>query len=136
MRRFLYINIYNFLLVFAGTFVLLLPFYKINKYIFIVQSIIALYLLITARNLFATWDDKKTKIKILIGKNREEFRPDTFEVFMQYPCSRLLVRHVLSELGKSHEYKNLLKFKKPLLTNIIESCTPVKTVVYINEDFK
>lgn len=120
----------------AGIFVLLLPFYKINKYIFIAQAVIALYLFITARNLFATWHDKKVKIDILLGKNRDEFRPDTFEVFMQYPCSRLLVRHVLSKLGKSNEYKNLLKFKRPLIENIIEGYKPVKTVVFINENFK
>ena len=127
-------NIYSFVPVFAGTLVLLLPFYKINKYIFIVQVIIAFCLFIFAVKLFSVWEDKKIKRQVLLGKNRDKFRPDTFEIFMQAPCGRLIVRSVLSELCKSGEYKNLLKLKKPVLIAMKENCKPVKTAVYINED--
>jgi len=134
MLRFLYLNIYSFVPIFAGALVLLLPFYKINKYIFIVQIIITFCLFILAAKLFCAWEDKKKKRQVLLGKNRDVFRPDTFEVFMQAPCGRLIVQSVLSELCKSGEYKNLLKFKKPVLVAIKENFKPVKTVVYINED--
>ena len=134
MPRFLYLNIYSFLLVCAGILVILLPFYKISKWILIAQGIIALYLFITGCRLFSTWDDKKAKIVILLGKNKDEFRPDTFEVFMQAPCGRLVVKTVLADLGKSHEYRNLLKLKKPFLENIKENCRPTKAVIYINEE--
>ena len=81
------------------------------------------------------WEDKKIKREILVKKNKEEFRHDTFEVFMQAPCGRLIVRSVLAEIGKKSEYKNLLHMKKPLLTTMKESCTPVRTTVYINEEY-
>ena len=134
MPRFLYLNLYSFLLLIAGILVILLPFYKISKWVLIPQGIIALYLLVTGGKLFSTWDDKKAKISILLGKNKDEFRPDTFEVFMQAPCGRLVTKTVLADLGKSHEYRNLLKFKKPFLKAIKESCKPTKAVIYINEE--
>jgi len=135
MLRFLYLNIYSFLCIIAGILVVLLPFYKISKWILIAQGIIALFLLVTGCNLFATWDDKKKKIAILLGKNKDEFRPDTFEVFMQAPCGRLVVREVLADLGKSHEYRNLLKFKKPFLVSLKDDCTPTEAIIYINEEY-
>jgi len=120
--------------VLAGTLVIFLPFYKINNYFFIAQGVITLCLFISGLKLFSSWEDKKIKRKILLGKNCEMFRPDTFEVFMQAPCGRLIVRSVLNELGKSYEYKNLLKLKKPVLTAFKENCIPVKTVIYFNEN--
>lgn len=111
----------------------MLPFYRIRIWILIIQGIIALYLFVTAGKLFATWDEKKRKIKFLVAKNHTEFRSETFEVFMQAPCGRLVVKSVLSELGKSDEYRNLLKLKKPFLKAVKDNCTPVKTVVHINE---
>jgi len=135
MLRFLYLNIYSFLCIIAGILVISLPFYKINKWILIAQGIITLYLLVTGCNLLSTWDDKKKKIAILLGKNKDEFRPDTFEVFMQAPCGRLVVKAVLADLGKSHEYRSLLKLKKPFLESIKDNCTPKETIIYINEEY-
>lgn len=135
MPRFLYLNIYSFILVFAGILVIFLPFYMISKWILIPQGIIALYLFYTGCKLFSTWDDKKAKIAILLGKNKDEFRPDTFKQFMEAPCGRLVVRIVLAELGKSHEYKALLIMKKPFFVLLKENCTPTEAVVYINEDY-
>jgi len=126
---------YSFILIFAGISVILLPFYKINICFLIVQIIVALFLFGFASKLFYIWGDKKAKRNILLSRNRKEFRPDTFEVYMQAPCGRLIVRSVLKELGKSNEYKNLLKMKKPFWVTAKENCTPVKTVVYINENF-
>jgi len=134
MSRFLYLNIYSFLLAGAGVLTLAAPFYRITKWTLVVQAVIALYLLAMSGKLFSTWESKKREIDILVKRNRDEFRPDTFEVFMRAPCGRLLVRSVLSELGKADEYKNLLKMKKPFLTELKQNCAPVKTVVYLNEE--
>ena len=112
-----------------------MPFYKISIWILIPQGIIILFFLITGCNLFSTWDDKKTKIAILLGKNKDEFRQDTFEVFMQAPCGRLVVKTVLADLGKSHEYRNLLKYKKPFFESIKDNCTPSEAIIYINEEY-
>ena len=112
-----------------------MPFYKISKWILIAQGIIALFLFVTGCNLLSTWDDKKKKAAILLGKNKGEFRPDTFEVFMQAPCGRLVVKTVLADLGKSREYRSLLKFKKPFFETIKDNCTPKEAVIYINEEY-
>jgi len=132
--RFLYLNIYSFLLVFAGILAFLLPFYKISVYILFIQAIVAIKIWHIAGKLFSAYEDKKRKREILLNRNRDVFRPDTFDVFMQAPCGRLLVRSVLSELGKSGEYKDLLKRKKPFFVLLKENCVPAKTVIYINEE--
>jgi hypothetical protein len=134
MLRFLYLNLYSFLLFLTGVLAVFLPLYKINIWALIIQGIIALCLFISAVKLLAAWDDKKRKIAVLLGKNSNEIQPETFCVFMQAPCGRLVARFVLSELGKSHEYKELIKMKKPFLEAAKENCLPVKTVIYINKE--
>jgi hypothetical protein len=101
-----------------------------------VQVIAAIKIFMTAGKLFLAWEDKKIKIEILKKKNMDEFRPDTFGVFMQAPCGRLIVRQVLMDLHKPNEYKSLLKLRKPLAERLRGNCMPAKTVVYINEDYR
>ena len=110
------------------------PLYKITAWLLIPQLSLAIYVFVQSVKLFSAWQDKKLKYKILMGKNRDEFRPDTFEQFMQMPCGRLLTKVVLHDLGKSSEYKNLLKYKAPFLTAIKNNFVPQKTVIYINEE--
>jgi hypothetical protein len=123
------------LIVCAGILILILPLYRISKWTLVVQAIIAIKLFMIAGKLFSTWEDKKQKIDILINRNRKEFRPDTFDVFMQAPCGRLIVHQVLRDLHKQGEYTSLTKLQKPLLERLRNNCTPVKTVIYIHEDF-
>lgn len=132
--RFLYLNIYSFLIVWAGILTLVIPFYLINRWTLAIQAIIAIKLFMTSGKLFSTWENKKKEINILIKRNLVEFRPDTFEVFMQAPCGRLIVHQVLWDLNKSNEYKFLLKLQKPLLERLRNNCSPIKTVIHINEE--
>ncbi len=134
MLKFLYLNIYSLLLVIVGFLILLLPLYKINIWLLVIQIIVAINFFIVGGRLFATYHDKKRMINILLTKNRNKFQPETFKEYMQAPCGRLVVRIVLSELDKSNEYRNLLKLKKSTLTNIKENCKPIKTVVYIKDE--
>ena len=135
LLRFLYLNIYSFLIVCAGILALIAPFYRISRWTPVIQAIAAIKLFMIAGKLFSTWADKKIKMDILIKRNRDEFRPDTFSVFMQAPCGRLIVHQALRDLHKQHEYKSLLKLRKPLLERLRNNCTPVKTVIHINKDF-
>jgi hypothetical protein len=134
--RFLYLNIYSFLIICAGILTLVMPFYRITKWTLVIQAIIAIKFFMIAGKLFSIWEDKKLKIEILKKKNQDAFRPDTFDVFMQAPCGRLIVHQVLMDLHKHGEYKSLLKLQKPLLERLRDNCMPVKTVIYINEDYK
>jgi hypothetical protein len=121
------------LIVFAGILTLILPFYLITKWILIAQVIAAINLFLISGRLFSTWNFKKREIDLLVNRNKNEFRPDTFEVYMQAPCGRLVVREALKELNIQKEYKTLLKLQKPLLERLKKNCTPVKTVIFINE---
>jgi hypothetical protein len=134
--RFLFLNIYAFLIIGAGILTLAAPFCRISKWALVIQAIAAVKLFTIAGKLFSAWPDKKLKIAILKKKNRDEFRPDTFGVFMQAPCGRLVARQALKDLRKQGEYKSLLKLRKPLLERLRNNCAPVKTVVYIKEDHR
>ena len=137
MLRFLYVNIYSFLIGCAGILTLIVPFYKISKWILVIQIIAAIKLLIVSAKLFSAWEDKKRKMDILIKRNQDEFRPDTFIVYMQAPCGRLIVHQVLRDLHKQREYKGLLKLQKPLLERVRNNCMSkeTKAVIFINKDF-
>jgi hypothetical protein len=134
MSRFLYLNIYSLLLVCAGILALVLPFYLITKWTLIIQVIIAVKIFIFSARLFSTWENKKREIDLLVKRNKNEFRPDTFEVYMQAPCGRLVARAALRDLSKQEECMTLLKLQKPLLERLRNNCTPSKTVVFINEE--
>jgi hypothetical protein len=133
--RFLYLNIYSFLIIFGGILTLIIPFYQINLWILVIQAIVAIKLFITAGKMFLAWDDKKLKMNILIKRNQDVFRPDTFDVFMQAPCGRLIVHQVLRDLHRREEYKSLLKLRKPFLERLRNNYMPAKTVIYINKNF-
>lgn len=134
VSRFLYLNIYSFLVVCAGILTLIIPFYFISKWILIIQGIIAIYLFSIAGKLFSSWKHKNREIALLVNRNRNEFRPDTFEAFMQAPCGRLVVRLALRELKRQGDFKTLSKLQKPLLERWRSNCTTSKTVIYINEE--
>jgi len=134
MPRFLYLNIYSFLIVCAGILVLVLPFYSITKWTLVVQGIVAIKLFFISGKLFSSWDAKKREIDLLVKRNKNEFRPDTFDIYMQAPCGRLVVHEALRDLNMQKEYKTLLKLQKPLLERLRNNCTPSKTVIFINEE--
>jgi len=134
VSRFLYINIYSILIVFAGILIIVVPFYLISRWTLILQIIIAIKLFMISGRLFSTWENKKKEIDILTKRNQIEFRPDTFTKFIQAPCGRLVVHQVLKDLNKSSEYIKILKLQKPLFERIKDNCTPSKTVIYINEE--
>ena len=134
--RFLYLNTYSFLLLFCGLFTVLIPLFRISKWLIIPQLIVSLFCLKQAAHLFLTWKDKKIKYEILMGKNKNEFRPDSFKIFMQAPCGRLLTKAVLKDLGLSNKYKELLIYKEPLIISIKNGCIKQETKIYINEDFQ
>jgi hypothetical protein len=122
------------LIVCAGILTLVIPFYFISKWTLVIQGIIAIYLFATAGKLFSSWKHKNREIALLVNRNKKEFRPDTFETFMQAPCGRLVVRLALRDLKKQGEFKTLLKLQKPVLERWRENCTTSKTIIYINEE--
>ena len=108
----------------------LIPLFRISRFFVIPQVLIVLFCLKHSIRLFGTWKDKQKKYKILMAKNKDSFRPDSFKVFMQAPCGRLLVKAVLKDLSLLHKYKELLQYKPALSTYIKKSCTREETKVY------
>lgn len=130
--RFLYLNTYAFLLLVGGIGIVFIPLYKIYNWIFFVQIVVALICLRSALRIFRAWNDKKRKYNILMQRNENTFRPDTFTEYMQAPCGRLLVKIVLKDLNQTDKYKILKKLKQPLIKTLKKSCKKQKTVIYTN----
>ena len=134
--RFIYLNTYSFLLLFCGIIFVIVPLFKVSKWLIIPQIFIGLFFFYHSFRLFSTWNDKKIKYEILIGKNKNEFRPDSFKIFMQAPCGRLLTKSVLKDIGCRERYKELLVYKESLIVSIKKNFVKQETKIYINEDFK
>ena len=82
-----------------------MPLYKVSFLLLIPQITVSILFLKPSAELFSTWKDKQKKYQILIGKNKKEFRPESFEIFMKAPCGRLLTKSVLKDLGYKDKYK-------------------------------
>ena len=114
----------------------MIPLFHIHKSLIVPQVLVSIVCFKNAFHLFSTWSDKKIKYKILIGKNKNGFREDSFKVFMQAPCGRLLTKAVLKDLGIREKYNELIVYKEPLLVALKKGCVKQETKIYINEDFK
>lgn len=134
--KFIYLNTYSFLLLFCGIISILVPFYKISKVLFIPQVIVFFIFFYYSVKLFSTYKDKLIKCDILLKKNKDEFRPETFKIFMQAPCGRLVTKSVLQDLNQKDKYKELLIYKEPFFVSVKNNFKPTKTSIYINEAFK
>ena len=105
----------------------MIPLFRFSKYWLIPQIICSLLIIKQAIKLFFSWNDKIIKYNILIKKNQNSFRPESFKVFMQAPCGRLLTKAVLKDLGIKEKYKELCIYKTPFCLK--NNCTTQKTII-------
>lgn len=110
-RRFLYLNTYAFLLILIGISASAIPLWDYSILFAIAQGSISIICIKGGYSIFKSWNDKKRKYQILITRNNDAFREDTFSEYMKAPCGRLLVKLVLRDLGISSQYCGLLKYK-------------------------
>lgn len=129
--RFVYLNSYAFLLLFAAVGIACIPFWNLSLWCLIPQVILVLYMLASGYHILSAWTDKKRKYTILMERNKKCLRRDTFYEYMQAPCGRLLVKVVLEDLGHPEYYSTLLKLRLPLWKQIKRNLSP-KTTIYIN----
>lgn len=132
--RFLYLNIYAFLLLVIGVGIFVLPLYHhwLGLSLQIIWAIGCLY---ESVNIFHSWKDKKRKYAILMERNVPNFRPDTFAEYMKAPCGRLLVRIVLKDLNQTKQYTNLKQYKPSIAQYLKQDCSPQKKIIYINPQY-
>lgn len=109
IKRYLFLNIYGFLLIAIGGGILFFPLYKYSIWICLPQIFVSIICLKNGFGILQSWGDKKRKYQILISRNKEKFRKDTFSEFMMAPCGRLLTILVLKDLGYTEHYKDLRK---------------------------
>lgn len=120
----------------AGSVFFALPFFcKLFYIALFVGGVVGAKLLGISIRLFSSYKYKLREIALLVNKNKKSFRADTFDIFMAAPCGRLVTRVALYKLGKSKEYKGLLKRRKPFFARIKSSCVPQKVVIYSSDDF-
>ncbi|NLM01388.1 MAG: hypothetical protein GX220_08065 [Treponema sp.] len=105
-------------------------------FLLIPQILLSLFFIYESFKLLSAWKDKQLKYEILKGKNSKEFRPETFKIFMQAPCGRLLVKSVLKDLNMKYRYKELLVYKQSFIDSLKNNIKPQKAVIYINEELK
>lgn len=135
-RRFIYVNIYAFLILLMGIGIIFLPLSGLSEYLIYVQVLLALVCLKSSISIFNTWEAKKRRYKKLIDANKECFNPESFEEYMKAPCGRLLVKLVLDDLDEKRQYKKLKTYKISWIKTLKNNCKPrkrVKIVVYKND---
>lgn len=132
--RFMYLNMYAFLLLFVGIGILFIPMDGISEYMIYIQVVVFLFILNSSIRIFRSWKVKKRRYFKLVERNSESFDPKSFEVFMQAPCGRLLVRIVLKDLGMAGKYRMLKQYQRPLWKVIMDNMSNRKVVTYIREE--
>ena len=131
LQRYIFVNTYAFLLLFAAISIGCLPLYKLNIWYVVVQVVVALVLLSYAVKIFKTFPAKKKRYQRLIEANQHQLQVESFEEYMQAPCGRLLVRVVLTDINQRDAYPQLKKLKAPLPERFKKACVPQKTVIYV-----
>ena len=129
--RFLFLNSYAFLLLVLGIGIGVIPFYKVNWWLMVIQVLFVGIFLISAVRIFSSWEHKKRDYSVLIRKNEKDIRPSSFSDYMQAPCGRLLTILVLYDLGQVSRYNELRKLQKPLMERLREGCLHQQTVVTV-----
>jgi len=101
--RFLYINIYAFLLIGLACVLFIIP---LDIFLLILKIIFILILLISGIGIFSQWRAKNKMRNILIAKNLNGLRIDTFVRFRDSLCMWLIADSALRELRKTAYYLN------------------------------
>lgn len=133
--RYMYLNTYAFLLLIMGVGIGLIPLYRHSWWWLLLQVPLVLLCFHGSYSIFSSWKDKKRKYDVLMQRNQQQLRPDTFSEFMQAPCGRLLTIIVLKDLHQTGAYSQLKHLRKSYFVLLKENCLPQKHAIYINPDY-
>jgi len=104
LLRFIILNSFAFLLAGIGIAVILMP---IDIFIIVFKYIIAIGCLFNAAGIFLKWKKKKIMMDILIRRNLNEIRPDTFRKYRGELCWELVYHYIFYKLRKTEKYRIL-----------------------------
>jgi hypothetical protein len=99
-------NIYAFLLLGLGAAVFFVP---TGIFLIILKSLVVLWCAVGAVIIFSQWKQKKRKMIILLARNRNEVRPDTFKQLSGTLCGQLMIQSTLTALRKSEAFRDVPK---------------------------
>lgn len=106
LLRFLYINIFAFLLIGLSVIVFIMPR---EIFIITIKTIFAILPLIGGIGILSQWKGKNKKLKIIVARNMKGIRLDTFERLKETPCGWVVADLALRELRKTENYKSFSK---------------------------
>jgi len=133
LMRFLYVNFYSLLLVILGVVFFVLPkdyfyvFFKVMVSVWCVSGGIALMF---------QWRKKKRKIEILVARNRNRLRPDTFRSIGGTLCGQQMVGLALQDLRKTENYRALSNAEWDLQVKSIFGASVVDSVFKLRRSKK
>lgn len=104
MLKFLFINIFAFLLLALGIIFFILPF---EIFLHIFKYVLSILFIAAAVNIFIQWKRKQRIIELLLKRNENEFNKDSFKPFMETFCSQMAVIYVLIKIGHIDKLKIL-----------------------------
>lgn len=119
-KRFMFLNIYAFILIGFALIIAFLPLYKLSWLCLLIQYPFSLGLAYWGIDIISRWDRKVRDYNLLIERNMHEFRPDTFMGHMTAPCGRLLTKIVLKDLGYEDKFKGLKEAAWPKIKEEIK----------------
>lgn len=103
--RFLYFNVYAFLLVLLCIGVLFVPY---EVFLIIFRITLSVSFLYASFQVFATWNRRKRILVLLMNRNKKEINLQSFKPFMNDPCTQLIVLYVLTKKGKMGYFWKLI----------------------------
>jgi hypothetical protein len=101
---FIFLNIYSFFLFGLGVAAFLMP---IDIFILVFKYLVVIWCIVGASIILSKYNVKIRQLAILVNRNKEEIRPDTFKVYLKTPCGQLLVNMAINNLRKTRNYANL-----------------------------
>ena len=109
-KRYIYINLYAWILLIYSVIIALIPLYKITVWLIALQAAIILPMTIFAIQILKQFPRKQREYRLLIERNKEQLRPDSFWLYADAPCGRLLMWLVLKDLGYNRSiYRSIVK---------------------------
>ena len=105
------VNVYALLLdaIALAAFVIAVLLFRTTLILCAAFALMGVLLLYGAIGIHGTYPEKCRIYSVLLRKNAQQFRIESFRDFVSVPCHRVIVRMVLSKLRKSFEYANIKK---------------------------
>lgn len=110
VKRYLYVNLYAWVLLAGAAAIAALPLYLISLWLIIPQGAAVLGMSIFAIKILMQFRHKQREYELLMERNGETLRPDSFWCYADVPCGRLLMWLVLKDLGYDRDtFRSIVK---------------------------